>query len=97
MPHLRELYARLRPQGFQLIAVNEGDPAKTILDYAKTERLTFPMVRDDTSGHDITKRYGVQAFPTSYVLDGNGKIVATFVGFDEAGMKAALKKLGFKL
>jgi peroxiredoxin len=97
MPHLRELYARLRTQGFQLIAVNEGDPAKTITDYARKERLPFPMVRDDTSGHDITKRYGVQAFPTNYVLDSKGRIVGAFVGFNEEAIKQALRKVGFKL
>jgi hypothetical protein len=36
----------------------------------------------------------VVAYPTNYVVGKNGKIVARFVGFDEAGLKKALRSQG---
>jgi hypothetical protein len=63
----------------------------------KQGKFDFPIVRDKTAGNDVVSLYKVEAFPTNYVLDGNGKVVARFVGFDQAGIEAALKKLGFKL
>jgi len=47
-------------------------------------------------GKDYTlgKAYGVQAYPTNYLVDPEGKIVWRSVGFDEAGLKEALKKMG---
>ena len=50
----------------------------------------------DTSNGKVAGLYKVQAYPTNYVIDANGKIVAAFVGFDESSMKKALTGLGFK-
>jgi thioredoxin-related protein len=52
----------------------------------------------EASGKDspIFQQYAVQAYPTNYVLDSTGKIVFRSVGFDEPGIRAALKKLGVK-
>ena len=48
-------------------------------------------------GPDVVKMYHVEGFPTNYLVDSNGKIIATLVGFDEDAMKKALQKAGFKL
>jgi len=47
--------------------------------------------------NDVAKVYGVAAYPTNYLLDANGKIVFRSVGFDEEGLKTALKELGLEL
>jgi hypothetical protein len=80
-----------------MISVNEGDDAKTIRDFAKSSKFTFPIVMNNKGGPDVVKLYHVEAFPTNYLLDGKGKVIARFVGFDEEGMKKALRKAGLKL
>lgn len=97
LPHLRDLYGRLSKQGFGMISVNEGDDAKTITDYAKKQKYTFPIVMSGHGGPDVSKLYHVTGYPTNYLVDAKGKIIARFLGFDEEGLKAALKKAGFKL
>ena len=95
-PHLRDLYGRINKQGFELAAVNYGDDKAIINKYAKEEKFTFPLLMNMSMKDDISKMYGVSAYPTTYVIDAKGKIVARFVGFDEDGLKKALKKLGAK-
>lgn len=46
------------------------------------------------AAYDIAEKYGVQAYPTNYLLDANGKVLYRATGFDEAGLRAALKKAG---
>ena len=46
------------------------------------------------TGDSVFAKYGVQAFPTNYLLDSSGKIVFRSVGFDEAGIRKALATLG---
>jgi hypothetical protein len=46
--------------------------------------------------NSVFEKYGVQAFPTNYLLDSNGVVVWRSVGFDEKGLRAALDKLGLK-
>jgi thiol-disulfide isomerase/thioredoxin/outer membrane lipoprotein-sorting protein len=92
-PELQKLYAKLKSEGFGLVAVNQGDDNKSIQGFLKEKKITFPIVK----GEDATfAQYGIQAFPTNYLLDGTGKVVYRSVGFDEAGLKAALKKLGLE-
>lgn len=45
----------------------------------------------------MADKYGVVAYPTNYIVGPDGKVKARFIGFDEKGMVAALKKLGFKV
>lgn len=42
------------------------------------------------------KAYGVQAYPTNYLVAPDGKILWRSVGFDEGGLRAALEKAGVK-
>jgi hypothetical protein len=54
-------------------------------------------VRNGTGKKDVAEKYGVVAYPTNYILDKNGKVVAALVGFDEATLKSKLRGLGFKV
>jgi len=92
---LQQIYNELKGQGLNLIAVNSGDPAATIVKYRKEGKFTFPMAMDSSDGK-VANLFKVQAYPTNYILDAEGKVVAAFVGFDEAAMKKALTGMGFK-
>jgi thiol-disulfide isomerase/thioredoxin len=87
------MYKGLKAQGMEYISVNQGDSAEVINKYVKESNFEFPIVMDK-KGADIAKMYGVMAYPTNYLIK-DGKVVARFVGFDEAGMKAAIRKMGF--
>jgi hypothetical protein len=46
--------------------------------------------------YTLGKAYGVQAYPTNYLVAPDGKIAWRSVGYDEAGLLAALEQLGVK-
>jgi thioredoxin-like negative regulator of GroEL len=91
------MYPGLAKQGLRYISVNYGDDKKTIDKYVKEGKFTFPIGMNGSGTNDVAKVFGVMAYPTNYLLDANGKVVARFVGFDEESMKAALRKMGFKI
>ncbi len=91
------MYPSLAKQGLRYISVNQGDSAAVIKDYVKSGKFTFPIGMNGKGLNDVSKLYGVTAYPTNYLIDANGKVVESFVGFDEAGMKKALRKMGFKI
>lgn len=92
-PELQKLYGKLKAQGFGLVGVNQGDDSKAITRYLKKAQLTFPVVK---ALPGTIRAYGVQAFPTNYLLDARGKVLYRSVGFDEAKLRAALAKAGLK-
>ena len=83
----------------ELVAINSGDPRQTIKKYVDDNKFSFLIGMDSEQGkkdYGIAGKFGVQAYPTNYVLDSKGKVVFRTVGFDEEGIRAALAKLGVK-
>jgi outer membrane lipoprotein-sorting protein/peroxiredoxin len=94
-PHLQQLFSELKDKGLDLIAVNNGDSKDTINKYVAENKFTF-KIGMPPQGYGIFNDYGVQAYPTNYVVDSKGKVVFRCVGFDEEGIKKALADLGVK-
>ena len=79
MPALETFYNKHKQQGFVVVAINDGDPTKDVLQFVKDYNLTFPVWLDPT--YIATE----QAFksinlPTSYVIDRNGIVQLQWVG-----------------
>ena len=76
--------------------MNSGDSAATINKYVKEGKFAFPIVMDDKNW-TVATQYGVQLYPTNYILDSKGKVVKALIGFDEASLVGSLKQMGFKI
>lgn len=75
--------------------MNRGDPKDQIQKYVRQGKFTFPIVMGgDGAQYTLGKAYGVQAYPTNYLVDASGKVAWRGVGFDEPALRAALAKLG---
>jgi thiol-disulfide isomerase/thioredoxin len=85
-PHLQKLFASLDPKRNAFVAVDaNGENAASVFAYHVYFQLGFPAVLDPSAhavsfphhGHmgPISKSYRVGAYPTFYVLDGEGRIV----------------------
>lgn len=91
------MYAELHEKGLGLVAVNGRDEADVISRYIADNKFTFQIgMADRRPGkiYDVAEKYGVQAYPTNYLVDAStGKIVWRGVGFDEQAIRTALAKL----
>ena len=99
-PQLQQLYSRLREQGLQVVAIDLGDSAEAVKGFAEKFSLAHPVLVGGQSTDDeanVFKRYHVKAFPTTYLIDPNGKIVWQSIGYEGEGvpkLKKELEKLG---
>jgi cytochrome c-type biogenesis protein len=78
MPSMETLYHRFKDRGFEILAVNVRESQKDVADFMDTMDLSFPAALDPRG--DIAAVYGIDAFPTTYLIDRNGGIVARLVG-----------------
>jgi peroxiredoxin/outer membrane lipoprotein-sorting protein len=90
----QKLYTDLAAEGFAVVAINNVDDAAEIKSYAVKSGLTFPIVIGDRKTPGVLGSYHIESYPSSYLLDSEGKIVYRSVGVNEAGLLQALKKLG---
>jgi thiol-disulfide isomerase/thioredoxin len=93
-PWMNQLQQQYSKQGLKIVAINlDKDP-----QLAKQFLADFPAnftVAYDPEGLSATQ-FKVQAMPTSYVIDRQGKLQATHLGFrekDTAAMEAEIKAL----
>jgi thiol-disulfide isomerase/thioredoxin len=89
------MYDELKAKGFEIVAVNANDTVETVNKYVEEKKFSFKIVMGGR-GQDymLGKAYGVQAYPTNYLVDADGKIIWRGVGFDEDALRAALAKAG---
>lgn len=79
-PWMNQLQQRYGDKGFRVIAVNLDKDRALASRFASETQPQFSILYDDGS---VAERYGVQAMPTSYLIDRKGHIVASHLGFRE--------------
>jgi cytochrome c-type biogenesis protein len=94
MPSMEAVYQQLRDSGFEILAVNIREGAANVSAFMKENKLSFPVALDESG--KISGLYGVQAIPTSYIIDKRGLIVSRLTGsinWNEPRIIAALQSL----
>ena len=73
MPTLQSFYEKHKDQGFVIVAVDDGDPTKDVLQFVKDFQLTFSVWLDPT--YIATEQaFKTLNLPSSYVVDRNGTV-----------------------
>ncbi len=84
LPRLETIWQKYRDRGFQVVAVERGDDREGAVQFIAENELSYHLVQDKEEGYPIVngllKVYG---FPTSFLVDRQGRIIRFHVGFDE--------------
>ena len=84
LPRLEPLWARYRDRNFTVIAVESERDTEAAREFITENGLTYPMVEDvEGDGNVLAERLQVYGFPTSFLVDREGRIMYTHLGFDE--------------
>ena len=87
-PHERSLVERLKNEPFALIGINTDDKGKDFYrTEAKTNGISWRSAMDGSTTGPICTKWGVEGFPTLYLIDAKGVIRDFWLGVDEAGEK----------
>ena len=78
MPSMEALYNRYKEKGFEILAVNCMEGEKEVIAFMKDNGLSFPAALDVEG--KVGAAYGIQAIPTTFILDRDGKIIVRLVG-----------------
>lgn len=93
MTELNKIYEELKDKGFTLLAIstdNEKTVAK-VKPLVKSKNFNFIVLLDKNS--DVARKYYAQQIPYSVLIDKDGKIISTHMGY----MKGDEKKLREKI
>jgi len=91
MPYLTQLWQRHRESGFQVIGINVDEDLAAARQFAADHKLPFPLARDENRA--ISKLYRVPGFPTHYLVDRQGKIRFSGMGFNLSDVAAVSQEV----
>jgi thiol-disulfide isomerase/thioredoxin len=89
-PKLEEL-SKQNPDKVQVVGISVDDKSEGVADFAKANGATFPIGWDD--GHTIANRWKVDSMPTTYILDGTGKVRFIHAGYHDGEAAVIAKEL----
>jgi peroxiredoxin len=78
MPEMEQLFQSFRQQPFIMWAVAMQENRKQAASFVQEHRLHFPILLDVDG--KVSAAYGLQALPTTYLIDCGGQIVGHAVG-----------------
>jgi thiol-disulfide isomerase/thioredoxin len=92
LPVLGSLQKKLDPSDLQVISINHRDNRKNFKVMAEALK-DHPLVLTFDKGNKIGRRYGVSGIPHMVILDREGKIKNTHVGYSESSMREMLLEI----
>ena len=78
MPSMEKLHQRFKDKDFVMVAINLQESAERVKQFYKEHRLTFATLLDITG--DVGAALGINAIPTTFILDKNGRIIGKALG-----------------
>ena len=91
-PLLAAWHRRMEPRGGTVLGVDVLDVTEDALAFARENDLAYPMLRD--ADGESQARFGVLAYPETFVIDRAGRITAARRGaVDEAWMRREVEPL----
>ena len=86
MPDLQAYYAAHLQNGFVVVAIESGEPAKTVSAFVQKNALTFPVWLDQ--GEFALEAFNNWDLPSSYLIDQGGIIRMSWTGpVDQASLE----------
>ena len=96
IPNVVATYKKYHGQGFEIIGVSLDEDRQKLLGFIKDNNMTWPQYFDGQGWNNkLAVKYGIEAIPATYLLDGNGVIIATDLrgdALEQAVAKALPKK-----
>ncbi|MCL2186018.1 MAG: TlpA family protein disulfide reductase [Treponema sp.] len=78
MPSMELLYQRYKSAGLEILAVNIRERYDTVNLFIQNKKHTFPVPLDINGS--VSSTYGIEAIPTSFIIDRRGKIIGKLIG-----------------
>lgn len=78
-PKMQHIYQQLKPEGLEIVAVNVGQSRAHVIEFQDNYDITFPMLMDPD--YNVAKIYQAMAFPITFVINREGKIVKRVLGW----------------
>lgn len=90
-PFLERLYKRYGGEGVTFVGISQDD-AKATRKFAQEYGVTFPILIDEED-YPVSNAYGLTNVPTIFLIDADGTVKVSSMGFDRKDLEAIAASL----
>ena len=88
MPAMEKLHRRLKDKDFAMVAINMQESDAQVKAFFERLKLSFTALLD--SNGEVAAAFAVNALPTTFILDKEGRIVGAAIGPREWDSRASI-------
>ena len=94
LPRLEPLFQKYQDRGLSIIAVEGTGDRTGAMKFIEENKLTYTFLQNLEGEEEVVRKvYGVTGYPTSYLLDAQGKIVFAHLDFNEGDEEKIEKEI----
>ena len=91
LPRIEPLWKKYGDKGLSVVAVEATGDRDRAVKFIEEKKLSYYLLEAEEDKLLVKKQFGIKWFPTSYLIDREGRILVCHVGFS-AGDEAELEK-----
>lgn len=77
LPNVIAAYQKYHPKGFEIVGISLDQSESALKSFIKEKSMTWPQYFDGKGWENkLSRKYGIMSIPATFLLDGDGKIVA---------------------
>jgi len=90
LPNVLETYEKYHAKGFEIVGISLDSDKGRLTSFTEKQKMTWRQYFDGKGwGNKLAGKYGVNSIPMTYLLDGEGKILAKNLRGEELGTAVA--------
>ena len=90
LPNVLKTYEKYHAKGFEIIGISLDKDEQTLTNFIKKRGMAWQQFFDGKGwGNKLAVKYGINSIPMTYLLDGEGKIVAMNLRGEELDAQVA--------
>jgi peroxiredoxin len=91
LPRLQPLYDEYKERGLRVIAIEANRDTERATKFIEKHGLSYTLLENGEGDDEVvSSMFKVRSFPTSFIIDRNGKVMYYHLGF-EAGDEATIE------
>lgn len=88
MPELQSLHDKYKGLGFSVVGINIDDDSEIAKRIISKFSINYPIVFDASKA--TSKSYQVKGMPASFLIDKNGELRESYIGYNETSIQKYL-------
>jgi len=94
LPRLQTLYEQFKDQGFEVVAVDAKRDTERATKFIEEKGLTYTLLENGEDDEAVVAEiFGVYSFPSSFLIDRNGRVMYYHLGFELGDEKKLAKEI----